>query len=668
MKTLVAIIFCLCAMVKVQAQISPSTGVQMGTIMPGPSSVYGIVFTNDDMNSINLYSASIKQYDIYKDEKGTGNFKKILSLTFPTSFADFRSRVGEEVAQQVKNNFNTNADEEAYKMLVAGDPNKMGFLVFSKIFLKGIGVLWQDVDVKGNHSSTTYKILKIDNKGQEQLLLSQKLSDVSRVPFAKYELQNLTSTDSVVQMSWYAKATNTPAFMAKVYRKSNTDRSFTVVPQLSIVSNTNDTSKISFSERVTPGKLFNYYVVPEDFAGNEGLPSDTAFAISKSFSQLKGIEDFKIADSLKGAWLSWKGLPNEGVYTGIQILKSRKSTDGFLEVATVSSTDSSYYDKEILPNVVYFYQLRPLTIGAKGFGLLPSASANIAVKNQNEVPFAPQGLKVWQDSTAQVQLHWDINPEIDQFAYYVLRGTSKEDMRIVSPALRTNVYTDSLSNLDGQTTYFYGVKLMNISQKMSDISTTVMFKPLKVEFVPYPSGISARYADGAVKLLWEDMIAKHDEVIGYKIYRKGKADKDFKLLNSAIVNTVIFEDNTAEVGETYEYGITAVNATASQSVLSPVASVSIPISSVLAPPADLYLVNKVEGVYITWPNQSDAKNINIIYRKGSAEKDFKMIAEISTDNYTDTSAQKGMLYSYRIVAKSKLGNSNPGVEKSIRKN
>ena len=136
MKTLVAIIFCLCAMVKVQAQISPSTGVQMGTIMPGPSSVYGIVFTNDDMNSINLYSASIKQYDVYKDEKGTGNFKKILSLTFPTSFADFRSRVGEEVAQQVKNNFNTNADEEAYKMLVAGDPNKMGFLVFSKIFLK----------------------------------------------------------------------------------------------------------------------------------------------------------------------------------------------------------------------------------------------------------------------------------------------------------------------------------------------------------------------------------------------------------------------------------------------------------------------------------------------------------------------------------------------------
>ena len=361
-------------------------------------------------------------------------------------------------------------------------------------------------------------------------------------------------------------------------------------------------------------------------------------------------------------------MPNEGVYTGIQILKSRKSTDGFLEVATVSSSDSSYYDKEILPNVVYFYQLRPLTIGAKGFGLLPAASANIAVKNQDEIPFAPQGLKVWQDSTAQVQLNWDVNSEIDQFAYYVLRGTSKEDMRIISPALRTNIYTDSLSNLDGQTTYFYAVKLMNISQKMSDASTAVIFKPLKVEFVPYPSGISARFADGMVKLLWEDMISKHDDVIGYKIYRKGKADKEFKLLNDTLLNTVVYEDTTTAVGETYEYGITAVNGSASQSILSPVTSVTIPVSSVLAPPADLYVLNKVEGVYLSWPVQSDAKNLNVIYRKASAEKDFKMIAEISSDNYIDVSVQKGILYSYRIVSKSKLGNSNPGVEKSIRRN
>ncbi|RZK56344.1 MAG: hypothetical protein EOO87_05675 [Pedobacter sp.] len=665
MKNLIIILAFLSLTVKAQkATQKTGDGFPFGNIMPGPNNVSGFLTSE---NSFNAYLNSIKQYVVYKDAKGNGRFKKITSTSFPSSFAEFEQRAGESQAVELKGFLKVKSDQEAYDLLKAGDPKKISFAFFSKDFLRAIGAIWEDKEISDNSPSTVYRLTKVDNNGKEDVVFEQKLADVKQMAMPQYQLQNLISSDSLVQLTWSSKLTASPVYQAKIYKKASNEQKYQLASSV-LVFDVNDSSRVSFSERVTPGKLFNYYVVPEDFAGNEGLPSDTAFTISKSFSQLKGIEDFKIADSLKGAWLSWKGLPNEGVYTGIQILKSRKSTDGFIEVATVSSTDSSYYDKEILPNVVYFYQLRPLTIGAKGFGLLPSASANIAVKNQNEVPFAPQGLKVWQDSTAQVQLHWDINPEIDQFAYYVLRGTSKEDMRIISPALRTNIYTDSLSNLDGQTTYFYGLKLMNISQKMSDLSTTVMFKPLKVEFVPYPSGISARYADGIVKLLWEDMIAKHDEVIGYKVYRKGKADKEFKLLNSALVNTVIFEDATAEIGETYEYGVTALNGSASQSVLSPVATVTIPISSVLAPPADLYLVNKVEGVYLSWPNQADSKNLNLIYRKASAEKDFRMIAEIPTDNYVDASAQKGTLYSYRIVAKSKLGNSNPGVEKSIRRN
>lgn len=646
-----------------------ATGVPMSNLMPGPNAVYGFVVADENQNTFNAYLNKVKQYDVYKDENGTGNFQKLTSLTFPVSYAEFAKRAGADVAQDTKIQFGTKTDEETYKVLVSGDPQKIGLLFLSKEFLNGIGNLWTDNDIKKNQANTTYKLVKVTTDGKEQVLFTQKLGDVKRVPFYRYELLDVNATDSALQVLWGNKFTNTPAFMGKVYRKSQTDKNFILMPKTTMIMDIADSSKVAYQEKVVPGQLYQYYLVPEDFAGNQGFPSDTAYTLSKSFSKLKGISNFKAKDSLKGAWLSWAALPNDGVYTGIQILRSRKNTEGFVEVASISPNDSTYFDKALLPNVVYYYQIRPLLINVKGYKLMPSATTNIAVKSLNDIPMAPQGLTVWQDSTAQVRLHWDINPEIDQFAYYVLRGTSADKMEVVSKALRTNVYTDSLAGLDAQTTYFYAVKLMNISQKMSEMSQSVSFKPLKVELVPYPSGISARYAEGRVKLIWDDMIDKHDDIIGYRLYRKSKNEKDFVLLDPKLISTVFYEDSTANPGVAYEYGVTAVNTVANQSVLSPTAAITVPVSNVLAAPADLYLLNKPQGIYLTWPAHDNVKMVNVVYRKAPTDTEYRLVAEVKgADNYTDTSVQKGVLYSYRIVAKSDVGSSNPSVEKSIRRN
>lgn len=651
-----------------QKQQFAATGVPMGNLMPGPNAVYGFVVTNEKENTFNAYLGKVKRYEVYKDENGTGNFKKITSLTFPSSFAEFTKRAGADVAEQTKIQLGTKTDEEAYKVLVSGDPRKIGLLFLSKEFLYGMGNLWKDIDVKKNQPNTAYRLVQVAVDGKEQALFTQKVGEVSRIPFNRYELLDVTATDSAMQVLWGNKYTNTPAFMGKVYRKAPTDKSFVLMPKPVLITDIADSSKVAYQENVVPGQLYQYYLVPEDFAGNEGFPSDTAYTISKSFSKLKGIADFKAKDTLKGAWLSWSALPNDGVYTGIQILRSRKNAEGFVEIASISPNDSTYFDRALLPNVVYYYQIRPLLINVKGYKLMPSATTNIAVKSPNDIPMAPQGLKVWQDSTAQVKLYWDINPEIDQFAYYVLRGTSADKMEVVSKALRTNVYTDSLAGLDAQTTYFYGIKLMNISQKMSEMSQVAAIKPLKVELVPYPSGISARYAEGRVKLVWDDMLGKHDDIVGYRLYRKSKTDKDFISITPNLINTEFYEDTTALPGVTYEYGVTAVNSAANQSVLSPTSNITVPTSEVLAAPADLYLLNKAQGIYISWPAHADVKMVNVIYRKSPTDKDYRLVAEVNdVDNYTDTSAQVGVLYSYRIVAKTNAGSSNPSVEKSIRR-
>lgn len=668
MKTIFLIIF-LASVMQVKAQqakLGP-TGVPFGNVMPGPNSVSGVLMGQIE-NSYNAYLPAIKQYDIYKDARGNGNFKKIITVTFPGSYADFAQRVGEATATEVKNLLNAKTNDEAYQLLRIGDPKKIGFAFLSKSFLSGIGMAWEDKEIKDNTAETVYRVMKIYNDGKEEVLFTQKTADIARIPMPKYQLQNLSTTDSLVQASWMSKTLNSPVYYAKVYRKASNEQKYQQI-NTSFVFSSGDTSKTSFSERVNPGNLFNYFIIPEDFAGNQGLPSDTAFAISKSFSSVKGITDFKAKDSLKGAWLSWRALPNEGVYTGIQILKSRKNNNAFIEVATIAPTDSVYYDKAVLPNVIYYYQIRPLTIQPKGWKLLPSATTNVAIKNKGDIPLAPQGLKVYQDSTAQVKLIWELNPEIDQFAYYVLRGTNKNNMQIVSPALRSNRYTDSLKNLDGESTYLYAVKLMNLSQKMSNESNIAMIKPLKLVFVQYPSGISARFAESVVKLQWENMIEKYDDVVGYRIYRKAKGDKTFTLLNKQALNLPFYNDTTARPGADYEYGVTSVNGSDVQSVLSPLAQLTVPTSASFAPPADLYLTNKAEGVFISWPQGDDNTVINVIYRKALTDVGFKKVTEVNQHAfYTDSTAQKGILYTYHIVAKTKSGESKPGIEKSIRRN
>ena len=119
----------------------------------------------------------------------------------------------------------------------------------------------------------------------------------------------------------------------------------------------------------------------------------------------------------------------------------------------------------------------------------------------------------------------------------------------------------------------------------------------------------------------------------------------------------------------YDYAVSAVNASANQSILSPVSTITVPLTAVLAAPADLYLINKPEGIYVSWPAHNNLKLTNSIYRKSNLDKEFKLVANVeASDFYIDASAQKGALYSYRIVAKTKLGVSEPGIEKSIRRN
>lgn len=648
---------------------SLKTGVPMGRLMPAASEVR-LLLIPENGDSYYMYN-NVKQYDVYKDASGNGNFKKIATLTFPTSFAAFRKRVGNEIANEVKQTLEVASDEEAYRLLKEGKTNQFGFLFLSDNFMEGIGIFWNDKEVKQNNPKTTYKVTALNQGGTETTLFSQSIAEVQRLPFPEFRLRSLQTGDSSVQAVWAAPSRGlSPALWVKVYRKYDQEKDFSQLPDAAFISQNEagDSLIVRYDEMVDPNHLFGYYIVPEDIAGNTGDPSDTASLISKSFRSLSGIRDFTAKDSMEGVWLSWKSLPNQSVYTGIEILKSRTPVEGYVVADTVAANADSYFDRNILPNVLYYYKARPLTLAIAGWDMVAPATTSISVSNKESIPLPPQGLKVWQDSiSGNVQLAWEVNPETDQFAYYVLRGTSRENMTIISAPVKDNIYIDSIQFLAGGQTYLYGVQLMNLAQRMSPMSAVRMIKPYKTTYVPYPSGISSHFADNTVQLEWENVISLQEDVIGYRLYKREKGKTDFVRIGESLMGTPGYKDANVPQSAAYEYGVTAVNASGTESLMSPLTSITIPHLTLL-PPADLYLTNKPEGIVVGWPSEQGTVASVAVYRREVEEQNFGKLGEVNNANeYIDKTTQKGKLYVYMIRTKSGTLESDEGAEKSIRR-
>jgi fibronectin type 3 domain-containing protein len=651
---------------RVNAQQAP-TGVVGGHLLPSDKQVIVMVNAPDvGTRSLNIYK-KYQSYEISKDQNGNGNFKKQGTVTFPTSYADFKKRVGASFADEFKVQVQAKDEAQAWAILQSADIQKIGYFFLSREFLQGIGMLWMDTDIKANSPLTSYRVSAIDVTGKPEIIYTEAISAIKRAPFPKFNLNRALIADSLVQFTWSVPlpAAN-PAVFAAVYKKSATSSKFVAIAERLIVYKRDDSLHVYFSERVNPGELLTYYMQPYDMAGNRGPGSDPTSHLTKSFKSIATITGLKVQDTTNALYLKWDALPRQAIYTGIQVLKSRSAQKDFVISDTLPANATSYLDLKVLPNMVYYYQVRPLLVRYPGFKMLPTATANGFLQVKNERPSRPSGLKVGQDSTQAIVLSWDKNPELDLFAYYVLRGTSDKDLRIVSPPIRDTVYRDSLKYLSGATAYVYAVQVMNQAQNLSDISLPLGIRPLKAQYVDAPAGVQCRWADQGVNLQWENTVAVYDNVIGYIVFRRVKGEPLFKVV-SKVQRLPFFKDTLAAPGKAYEYGITSVDAFANQSLLSPLTEFTVPLDSFIAPPADFYLTNKAEGIQLTWPANNKGNNY-VIYRRAAATKNFNKLSEVKSGSFfIDKTAQQGVLYLYKIAAVLDMTETRAGQEKAIRR-
>src|SRR5690625_7541712 len=86
--------------------------------------------------------------------------------------------------------------------------------------------------------------------------------------------------------------------------------------------------------------------------------------------------------------------------------------------------------------------------------------------DENQVPETPQGLQVAPGEKG-VELQWKPNPELNLHGYYILRGTSKRNIRLLAGSIRYYKYVDYILLIGFKGQYIYDLQIFYTDKMLS---------------------------------------------------------------------------------------------------------------------------------------------------------------------------------------------------------
>jgi len=646
-------------------------GVFNSPVMPGPK---GVLIYTADTNGRMRRPTETNTYTLYKESKPGAGFKVLAKLSFPASAEELQKRLGSSLAQDIIQRRKLRSVQDLYAQLHAGKLDTLGIFSSSLPVQQALGALYIDNKLTRPDPGVSYR-LDVTSGSATTVVYQVNLGAIKYTPMPVFRRYGQTASDSVVILLWYAANIYMPlkpqeprAAFATVYETGDSRTKGYVPLNRQYVYSRKDTLFVAYSQRTSPGNKLSVYMRPEDLAGNQGPASDTFHVLALSFRDVLAVNHLSAVDTMGAVQLHWDSLPQKAWCSGIEVLKSRSAVSGYAALDTLPVTATGYRDTRILHGADYYYMVRPVLVSLPQKGRITPAVINVQTKQLTHKPAAPQGLGIALTPGNNLRLHWMPNGELDVFGYYVLRGTSRSHMQVISPPLRDTVFVDSLKGLDPGVTYLYAVAAMNMNMVWGDTSATVGAQSPAARLLAAPGGIMARVVGNGVRISFDDVHAADASVAGYVIYRRKKGDPFFTPVTQPALKATHFTDTTALAPGTYEYACSSVDAYSHVSLLSPPATVSIGPGAGLVPPPGFNLRNTATGIEISVPPPVGTTSPTyVVYRRAVTEKQYHRLGNFSKGGYLDKTVQKDQLYAYVISVQVNDAESTRSPEKSIRR-
>ena len=263
-------------------------------------------------------------------------------------------------------------------------------------------------------------------------------------------------------------------------------------------------------------------------------------------------------------------------------------------------------------------------------------------------PLAVGHFAVTATDTTTAQLSWTTYPEINSHGVYRSEDGTNYTLIAELPTGATG-YTDT--NLTPGALYFYQVRMgsygsLGQMDYISDANT-----PNKYVTMPLPAPTNFKntsYKTTSINLAW-DAVANAQ---GYHLYYYNKNKANYELLAQIEPNKSAYTVTDLEAGRAYEFYICAViqNARGGHNGLP---SETLFTCTKAKAPADFAAKdNSATKINLSWAATPEATGYEI-YRK--ADDEYKKIADVTENTYTDTKRKAGKGYSYKIRSYQTIG-------------
>ena len=258
-------------------------------------------------------------------------------------------------------------------------------------------------------------------------------------------------------------------------------------------------------------------------------------------------------------------------------------------------------------------------------------------------PSKPNG---YCDSLGRVFLCWNAQADSDVKGYRLFRSNSpdKNFMMCAPEMIVDTFYVDTINLNTLSQSVYYKINAVDSRDNQSELSEVVEIKRFDKISPVAPQFESIQSQKN--KILVTLIPSPSKDVEKYLIFRKLAADKDFDTSAVLAAGQLTFLDANADDGETYHYGIQAVDNSGNKSEI-----VKKSFSTPQTKTAEIRLKKKVyeNNVTLNWTTESRKQPDYVIVYKKVNDKPLKTYSQISDCNtFTDKGLQIGDFYTYCV--------------------
>jgi hypothetical protein len=203
---------------------------------------------------------------------------------------------------------------------------------------------------------------------------------------------------------------------------------------------------------------------------------------------------------------------------------------------------------------VYVYEV--VSINQRGY---PSSPSNPVTVYWDYPPQAPRMVTAVRGDK-KVDLSWE--PVVGATGYDVYRRMQGEEGFPVNPLNRKPLKEDHFTDLGvhNDVKYFYSVRAVKRVVKTEVEgrgSPGIPVMPIKLTPPSSPVGLVAIPLKEGMELNWRKN--PEPDILGYNVYRRRPEEREFKRLNESPLTNETYLDTKVELGQDYEYAVTAVD-------------------------------------------------------------------------------------------------------------